>query len=140
MNQEILAMNDLENMKKAEEVKEEQTAPLIDFSKTEESPDKFDEKAELIHKYYSEKIFSKVVQLLFGIFCIFMTVHTGAFGLVLFIAAIFYLIPDSLTKLVVFLKRYKHYKDYVEADDYHVDNHYLQIVLKEFMKNKKKDN
>lgn len=123
---------------KPKTLKEEQTAPLIDFSKTEEKPDNFDEKAALIHKYYAEKIFSKVIQLLFGLFCIFMTIHTGAFGLVLFIVAIFYLIPDSLTKLVVFIKRYRHYKDYVEADDYHVDNHYLQIVLNSFMKNKSK--
>lgn len=129
-------MNNEEIEKKAEEMKEEQTAPFIDFSKTEESPDKFDEKANMIHKYYSEMIFSKIIQLLFGVFCIFMTVHTGAFGLVLFIAALFYLIPDSIIKLVVYIKRYKHYKDYVEADDYHVDNHYLQIVLNAFMRNK----
>lgn len=118
----------------AEEKHQEEISPLIDFSKTEEEPDDFNQKSETVKKYFREQLIGKISQLLFGIFCIIMTVHMGVIGSVFFIAAIFYLIPDGFIKTIVFSYRLLHHTDFVTAKDYHVDNHYLQIVVQKFRK------
>ena len=113
----------------AEEKKAVETEPLIDFKATELHADNYEEKAKKIKSYYRYQLITKICQLLFGIFCIVMTVHIGPFGSVFFAVALFYLIPDGLTKIFTFAKRFIHYKDYVTEDDYHVDSGYLRIVM-----------
>ena len=113
----------------AEEKKAVETEPLIDFKATELHADNYEEKAKIIKSYYRNQLITKIFQLLFGIFCIVMTVHIGPFGSVFFAVALFYLIPDGLTKIFTFANCFIHYKDYVTAEDYHVDNGYLRIVM-----------
>lgn len=114
--------------------REAETAPLMDFSVTEDSPDDYGERYKKIKNYYRSCIVGKISQFLFGVFCIVMTTRLGPLGSVVFIAALFYFIPDGLIKGIVYINRYIHATDYVLAKDYHVDNHYLQIVLNRFRK------
>ncbi len=118
-------------MMKAAAKKAEETAPLMDFSVTEESKDDYEQRAKTVVSYYKNRLVSKIIQTLFGIFCIVMTPMAGPLGSVLFISAIFYFIPDGLVKLITAAYRLVHSNDYILSKDknYHMDKSYLGMVM-----------
>jgi len=119
---------------KAAEKRAEETAPLMDFSVTEEYEDDYSRRAKDVVNYFKNQLVSKIIQTLFGIFCIIMTTHIGPVGSVLFIAAVFYFIPDGVIKGIFAAYRLAHSKDYICAKNYHLDKNYIGTVMEAMRK------
>lgn len=117
------------DIKRAIEKRAEETAPFIDFNETEEYSDTYDKQAKQIRSYLHHQMIGKFAELVFGIFCIAMTPFTGPFGCLLFVTALFYLIPDSLVKGSTYFHRVLHYKDYIVSSDYKLEDFYLKVVM-----------
>lgn len=105
--------------------KEEQ--PLVDFSKTEDGNDKYNEKAEIVKDMFNHRLITYLCFLILGILCLILTPKSGPAGLVLFLAAVFYLLPTAIIKGIYTLHQRIHYKDYVEYRK--GDGSYLKIVM-----------
>lgn len=97
-----------------EKKEDEKLSPLVDFS-AEDQNDDYEEKAAAVKKKFKTDLFAKGLELILGIICIYFSNKTGVIGTLLFIAAIFYLIPDGLVKGIVLISKYRHYKDFVTA-------------------------
>ena len=102
--------------------------PLIDFSKVEDTYD-YDKRAREVKDYLKNQMQIRMLEFVIGIAFLILTTKTGSLGAILFMAAIFYLIPDGLIKSIVYIHRYRHYKDFVESNDYRVSGGYISIVM-----------
>lgn len=92
---------------------ETETQPLTDFSKGEEN-DKYSEKAEIMKDLFNHRLVTYSCFLILGILCLILTPKAGPLGLILFLAAVFYLLPTAIIKGIYTLHQRIHYKDYVE--------------------------
>ena len=119
-----------ENKEAAKTVSEttEEVKPLIDFSKAEDTYD-YDKRAREVKDYLKNQMQIRMLEFVIGIAFLILTTKTGSLGAILFMAAIFYLIPDGLIKSIVYIHRYRHYKDFVESNDYRVSGGYISIVM-----------
>ncbi len=108
---------------------ESDVQPIIDFSKTEEGPDNYSEKGKQVKDFLKNQMQTRLLEFFIGILFIVLTTKTGVLGSILFMVAIFYLIPDGLIKSIVYIYRYKHYEDYIESNDYRVTGGYISIVM-----------
>ena len=102
--------------------------PLIDFSKVEDTYD-YDKRAREVKDYLKNQMQIRMLEFVIGIAFLILTTKTCSLGAILFMAAIFYLIPDGLIKSIVYIHRYRHYKDFVESNDYRVSGGYISIVM-----------
>lgn len=114
-------MNNKEDIKNESEIQ-----PLTDFSKVEEN-DKYSEKAEIMKDLFNHRLISYLCFLILGILCLILTPKAGPLGLVLFLAAVFYLLPTAIIKGIYTLHQRIHYKDYVEYKK--GNGSYLTIVM-----------
>lgn len=106
----------------------EEVKPLIDFSKSDDSYD-FDKRAKEVKDYLRNQMQIRMLEFVIGIAFLILTTKTGVLGTFLFMYAIFYLIPDGLIKSIVYIHRYRHYKDFVESNDYKVNGGYVTVVM-----------
>ena len=106
----------------------ENTEPLIDFSKVEDGYD-YEKRAKEVKDYLKNQMQIRLLEFIIGIAFLILTTKTGPLGAILFMVAIFYLIPDGLIKSIVYIHRYRHYKDFVESRDYKVNGGYVTIVM-----------
>ncbi len=106
----------------------EEVKPLIDFSKVEDGYD-YEKRAKEVKDYLKNQMQIRMLEFVIGIAFLILTTKTGSLGAILFMAAIFYLIPDGLIKSIVYIHRYRHYKDFVESNDYRVSGGYISIVM-----------
>lgn len=119
----------LEKENKVEE-KIEKESPVIDFSSIDENSDKeYVAKAKEVKANIIAQLEIRVLELIGGIACLILTTKTGVLGTFLFMAAIFYLVPEGLVKSIAYLFRLRHYEDYVESNDYKVSGGYLTVVM-----------
>lgn len=113
------------------EIKDEakETTPVMDFEKTEEYPDDYEKKSKEVKEMLMSKLQIKLLELVLGICFLILTTKTGVLGTFLFMAGLFYLIPDGLVKSIAYFYRYKHFEDYVESRDYKISENYWTIVM-----------
>ena len=117
------------NEEKIEKAEEKETSPVMDFEKTEEYPDDYEKKSKEVKDMLLSKLQTKLLELVLGICFLILTTKTGVLGTLLFIAGLFYLIPDGLVKSIAYFYRYRHYEDYVESRDYKISESYWNIVM-----------
>ncbi|MBO4858408.1 MAG: hypothetical protein J5527_07830 [Treponema sp.] len=106
----------------------EEVKPLIDFSKVEDGYD-YEKRAKEVKDYLRNQMQIRMLEFVIGIAFLILTTKTGVLGTFLFMYAIFYLIPDGLIKSIVYIHRYRHYKDFVESNDYKVNGGYVTVVM-----------
>lgn len=117
------------NEEKIEKAEEKETSPVMDFEKTEEYPDDYEKKSKEVKDMLLSKLQTKLLELVLGICFLILTTKTGVLGTLLFIAGLFYLIPDGLVKSIAYFYRYRHYEDFVESRDYKISESYWNIVM-----------
>ena len=117
------------NEEKIEKSEEKETSPVMDFEKTEEYPDDYEKKSKEVKDMLLSKLQTKLLELVLGICFLILTTKTGVLGTLLFIASLFYLIPDGLVKSIAYFYRYRHYEDFVESRDYKISESYWNIVM-----------
>ena len=117
------------NEEKIEKSEEKETSPVMDFEKTEEYPDDYEKKSKEVKDMLLSKLQTKLLELVLGICFLILTTKTGVLGTLLFIAGLFYLIPDGLVKSIAYFYRYRHYEDFVESRDYKISESYWNIVM-----------
>lgn len=108
---------------------ESDITPIIDFNKTEEFKDDYEETAKQVKADLFNQFQIRLLELIIGIAFILLTTKTGVLGTFLFIAALFYLIPDGLIKTIMYFIRYRHYEDYVENKNYKINDNYIEVVM-----------
>lgn len=113
----------------AKEKKEEETAPFIDFSKTEEYADDYDTRKKSVKKSFIEQLISKLAEIFFGVVCVIATPMAGPIGSILFMAAIFYFFPDGIIKGIVLIHRLRHYEDYVTHKETRINQNFVRVVM-----------
>ena len=126
---EAVAEEKTEAQEKTQTETKEETTPVIDFEKTEEYPDDYEKNSKEVKDMLLNKLQIKLLELVLGICFILLTTKTGVLGTFLFIAGLFYLIPDGLVKSLAYFYRYKHFEDYVESRDYKISENYWTIVM-----------
>lgn len=124
-----------ESLKKRQEVEKTTAAPesdiqpIIDFSKTEDTSFDYVQRGKDVKAFLKNQMQTRLLEFLIGILFIILTTKTGVLGSILFMVAIFYLIPDGLIKSIVYIYRYRHFEDYIESNDYKVNGGYISIVM-----------
>ena len=108
---------------------ESDVQPIMDFSKTEDSSFDYAQRGKDVKAFLKNQMQTRLLEFFIGILFIFLTTKTGVLGSILFMVAIFYLIPDGLIKSIVYIYRYRHYEDYIESNDYRVTGGYISIVM-----------
>lgn len=118
-----------ENTQTETKAESKETTPVMDFEKTEEYPDDYEKKSKEVKEMLMSKLQIKLLELVLGICFLILTTKTGVLGTFLFMAGLFYLIPDGLVKSIAYFYRYKHFEDYVESRDYKISENYWTIVM-----------
>ena len=113
----------------AVEASETDVQPIIDFSKTEDTSFDYVQRGKEVKAFLKNQMEMRLLEFFIGILFIVLTTKTGVLGSILFMAAIFYLIPDGLLKSIIYIYRYRHYENYIESNDYRVTGGYISIVM-----------
>lgn len=113
----------------AEKKPEVDIEPIMDFSKTEDTSFDYVQRGKEVKAFLKNQMQTRLLEFFIGILFIFLTTKTGVLGSILFMVAIFYLIPDGLIKSIVYIYRYRHFEDYIESNDYKVSGGYISIVM-----------
>lgn len=88
--------------------------PLVDFSEDHVSEEEYQRKCSLVKQYCNEKLQKYLGHIVIGIIFIIAVPKSGVFGLILFIASIFYLLPMGIIKSISWIYKRFHFEDYVE--------------------------
>ena len=123
------SLKERQKVEKATDASESDIQPIMDFSKTEDGSYDYIQRGKEVKAFLKNQMQTRLLEFFIGILFIFLTTKTGVLGSILFMVAIFYLIPDGLIKSIVYIYRYRHFEDYIESNDYKVKGGYISIVM-----------